>query len=174
MESPSRLFDHFPMPAFVGADAAKALRVLEPFDMLLNRATGDACRGDHLRKGYLRIAADQLQQSVDGFLTTFSYHLFLTTLRLASRLQRAKDHVEHEIDESPRIARLLGGMKRIVVSALVAQYHVLYRQGIEERIPPAEYHSLPKSPHPPVAVGKRMDRLEDKMEDAALHQRSIL
>ena len=68
------------MPAFVGTDAAKALRVLEPFDMLLNRATGDACRGDHLRKGYLRIAADQLQQSVDGFLTTFflppfSYHL---------------------------------------------------------------------------------------------------
>lgn len=75
MESPSRLFDHFPMPAFVGTDAAKALRVLEPFDMLLNRATGDACRGDHLRKGYLRIAADHLQQSVDGFLTTFSYHL---------------------------------------------------------------------------------------------------
>ena len=27
------------MPAFVGTDAAKALRVLEPFDMLLNRAT---------------------------------------------------------------------------------------------------------------------------------------
>ena len=27
-ESPSRLFNYFPMPAFVGTDAAKALRVL--------------------------------------------------------------------------------------------------------------------------------------------------
>ena len=120
------------MPAFVGTDAAKALRVLEPFDMLLNRATGNKF------------------------------------------LQRPKDHVEHEVDKGAGIARLLRGMKRLVVSALVAQYHVLYRQGIEERIPPAEYHSLPKSPHPPVAVGKRMDRLEDKMEYAALHQRSVL
>ena len=120
------------MSAFVGADAAKALRVFEPFDMLLNRATGNKF------------------------------------------LQRPKDHVEHEIDESPRIARLLGGMKRMVVSTLVAKHHVLYRQGVEERIPPAEYHSLPKSPHPPVPVGKRMDRLEDEMEYAALHQRSVL
>ena len=39
MASPSRIFNYFPMPALVGADAAKALRGLEPFDMLLNRAT---------------------------------------------------------------------------------------------------------------------------------------
>jgi len=162
------------MPAFVGADAAKTLRVLEPFDMLLNRAAGNVCRGDHFRKGDLRIAADQVQEHVGGFLTTFSYHLFLTTLRLASRLQRPKDHVEHEVDEDAGVARLLGGMKRLVVSALVAKHHVLYRQGVEERIPTAEYHSLPKAPHPSVAVGERMDRLEDEMEDAALHQRDVL
>ena len=162
------------MPALVWTDAAKALRVLEPFDMLLNRATGDACRGDHLRKGYLRIAADQLQQSVGGFLTTFSYHLFLTTLRLASRLQRPKDHVEHEIDEDAGIARLLGGMKRLIVPALMAKHHVLYRQGVEELIPSTEYHRLPKPPHPSVAIGERMDSLKDEMKDAALYQRRVL
>ena len=80
MESPSRLFNYLPMPAFVGTDAAKALRVLEPFDMLLNRATGNKF------------------------------------------LQRPKDHVEHEVDKGAGIARLLRGMKRLVVSALVAQY----------------------------------------------------
>ena len=61
MESLSRLFNYLPMPAFVGTDAAKVLRVLEPFDMLLNRATGNACRGRHFCKGDFRIAADQLQ-----------------------------------------------------------------------------------------------------------------
>ena len=46
-------------------------------------------------------------------------------------LQRSKDHVEHEIDEDAGIARLLGRMKRLVVSTLVAQHHILYRQGVE-------------------------------------------
>ena len=89
-------------------------------------------------------------------------------------LQRPKDHVEHEVDKGAGIARLLGGMKRLVVSALVAKHHVLYRQGVEERIPPAKYHCLPESPHPPVAVGERMDSLEDEMKDAALYQRRVL
>ena len=39
------------------------------------------------------------------FLTTFSYHLFLTTLRLALRLQRAEDHIEHKVHKPARIAR---------------------------------------------------------------------
>ena len=155
------------MPALVGTDAAKALHGLEPIDMLLNGATGNACRGDHFRKGDLRIAANQLQEPVDGFLTTFSYHLFLTTFRLASRFQRPKDHIEHEIDEDAGIARLLGGMKRLVVTALVAKHHVLYRQSVEKRIPSAKYNRLPKTPHPSVAIGERMDSLKNEMKNAA-------
>ena len=37
---PSRLFNYFPMPAFVGADAAKTAGCLEIYKMLLDGATG--------------------------------------------------------------------------------------------------------------------------------------
>ena len=43
------------MAALVGADAAKALRVLEVLDMLLDRTAGNAKRIGHPRKGQLRI-----------------------------------------------------------------------------------------------------------------------
>ena len=46
---------HRPMVALVGADAAKALRVLEVLDMLLDRTAGNAKRIGHPRKGQLRI-----------------------------------------------------------------------------------------------------------------------
>ena len=61
----------FPVAALVWADAAKALRVLEPFYMLLNSTARNACRRDHFRKGYVRIAADKFHYPVGGFLTTF-------------------------------------------------------------------------------------------------------
>ena len=51
-------FTYLPLPTLVGTDAAKTLRVLESFDMLLNRAAGNAGRGNHSRKCDLRIAAD--------------------------------------------------------------------------------------------------------------------
>ena len=75
IESSSRLFNYLPMPAFVGADAAKALRILESFNMLLNRTTGNSCCRNHFSEGDLWIAANQLQEPIDSFLTTFSYHL---------------------------------------------------------------------------------------------------
>ena len=73
----------FPVATLVWADAAEALRVLEPFYMLLNSTARNACRRDHFRKGYVRIAADKFHYPVGGFLTTFFLPPFLTTLRLA-------------------------------------------------------------------------------------------
>ena len=61
----------FPVAALVWADAAGALRVLEPFYMLLNSTARNACRRDHFRKGDVRIAADKFHYPVGGFLTTF-------------------------------------------------------------------------------------------------------
>ena len=109
-----------PLPALVRSDSPQELLVFQPENILLDGTSGNAEFLHHFGKRHFRVPAQHFKQSLGGFLTTFSYHLFLTTLRLASRLQRPKDHVEHEIDEDAGIARLLGRMKRLVVSTLVA------------------------------------------------------
>ena len=66
------------MSALVGADAAKASRLLQVRDVLLDRAARDAKRGDHAVKRQMLLIAQQFPNLVYGFLTAFSYRFFLT------------------------------------------------------------------------------------------------
>ena len=67
------------MSALVGSDAEKAPRILQVRDVLLHGLTGNPQGGRHADLRQMRLCLEQLDQTVNRFLTTFSDNLFLTT-----------------------------------------------------------------------------------------------
>ena len=66
------------MAALVRADAAETSGAFQIVDVLLNRASGNAERGDKTSLREIRIILQQLPEAFNGFLTAFSDRFFLT------------------------------------------------------------------------------------------------
>ena len=75
------MVNRFPTAAFVRTYATEALALFKRLKMLLHGTAANAKRGSHAFNGKMWVFSQKVQKFLFGFLTTFSYHLFLTTYK---------------------------------------------------------------------------------------------
>ncbi|KZO49253.1 putative membrane protein [Pseudomonas chlororaphis subsp. piscium] len=90
---------------------------------------------------------------------------------LAAIKQSLLQRLQHELDKKCGLGLLIRSIQGSVISVLLLANHRLHRQPGQNGTPPAKYQRLPQAPHPPVAIGERMDEFEFVVKYTAGKQR---
>lgn len=79
--------------------------------------------------------------------------------------------LQHELHKRRGLAVLVRSAKGCVIGILPLAYHRLHRQPGQHWTPQAQYQRLPQTPHPPIAICKRMNEFKLVMKYTTGKQR---